>query len=84
MADEPTGTTIKTDSTGTTVTTAESPESVSIREYILYKLDRTIAVVGIVVIAIAALYLGKTPDNMNIVSAAIGGLVVYVSGRSGK
>jgi hypothetical protein len=52
----------------------------SISEYLLYKLDRSLAIIGIIAIAIVALFFVKTPEN--IVSAAIGGLVGYVGGRS--
>lgn len=66
--------------------TDETPEEEckTIGEYILYKLDRTLAIVGVIVIALLALYLAKGPDSMNIATAAIGGLVGYVGGRSGK
>ena len=56
----------------------------SIGEFILYKVDRTLAIVGVIAIAMLALYLAKGPDSMNIATAAIGGLVGYVGGRSGK
>ena len=51
-------------------------------EYLLYKLDRTLAIVGVIGIALASIYLGKAPDSMQIATAAIGGLVGYVGGRS--
>lgn len=52
----------------------------SVTEYLLYKMDRSLAILGIIGIAIVALFFIKTPEN--IVSAAIGGLVGYVGGRS--
>jgi len=63
--------------------TDETPETEcrTIGEYLLYKLDRTIAIVGVVLIAMVALWKGLDP---NIATAAIGGLVGYVGGRSGK
>lgn len=66
--------------------TDDTPEEEckSAGEYLLYKLDRTLAIVGVIAIALLALYLGKAPDSMNIATAAIGGLVGYVGGRSGK
>ena len=51
----------------------------SIAEYLLYKLDRSLAIFGIIAFAVVALFYVKTPEN--IVSAAIGGLVGYVGGR---
>ena len=62
----------------------DSGECRSIGEFILYKVDRTIAILGVVVIALLALYMAKGPESMNIATAAIGGLVGYVGGRSGK
>ena len=47
---------------------------------LLYKMDRTLAIAGIIGIAIVALVVLGTPDN--IVSAAVGGLVGYVGGRT--
>lgn len=62
----------------------ENDECRSIGEFILYKVDRTLAILGVIAIALLALYLAKGPDSMNIATAAIGGLVGYVGGRSGK
>ena len=59
------------------------PECKTITQYILYKLDRTLAIGGIIIIALLAIWLGKT-DSSNIVMAGISGLVGYVGGRSGK
>jgi hypothetical protein len=59
-------------------------ECKSIGEFILYKVDRTLAILGVIAIAMLALWLAKGPDSMNIATAAIGGLVGYVGGRSGK
>lgn len=63
---------------------ADEEECKSIGEFILYKVDRTLAILGVIAIAMLALYLAKGPDSMNIATAAIGGLVGYVGGRSGK
>jgi hypothetical protein len=66
--------------------TDETPETEckNLGEYLLYKLDRTIAILGVIAIAMLALWIAKGPDSMNIATAAIGGLVGYVGGRSGK
>lgn len=63
---------------------ADDEECKSIGEFILYKVDRTLAILGVIAIAMLALYMAKGPDSMNIATAAIGGLVGYVGGRSGK
>ena len=55
----------------------------SMRAMLLYKMDRTIAIVAIVVIALYALYIG-TSDAMQIVSIAIGGLVGYLGAKMGN
>ena len=60
------------------------PECRTLTEYLVYKVDRTLAILGVIGIAMLALYIGKAPDSMNIATAAIGGLVGYVGGRSGK
>jgi len=54
----------------------------TIKEMILYKMDRTIAVVGIVLLGCWALSKG-TPD-VNVTMAAVSGLVGYIGGRTGK
>jgi hypothetical protein len=59
-------------------------ECKSLTEAILYKVDRTLAIIGVIAIALFALSFAKAPDSLNIATAAIGGLVGYVGGRSGK
>lgn len=63
--------------------TDETPETEckTTIQYLLYKMDRSMAILGIIAIAVVALFYIQTPEN--IVSAAIGGLVGYVGGRSG-
>ena len=58
----------------------------SIKQYILYKLDRTIAIVGLILIAIAAFVFGKqiSADVKAIITGVIGVLGVYIGGRAGK
>ena len=55
----------------------------SIREYILFKLDRQISIVGLVILAGWSLYLGTT-ESLQLASAIAGGLIVYVTGRGGQ
>jgi hypothetical protein len=62
----------------------EEPACHTLTEYVLFKVDRTLAILGVIAIAMLALWLAKGPDSMNIATAAIGGLVGYVGGRSGK
>jgi len=55
----------------------------SLGENLLFKVDRTVAIAGIIIMGVWALTL-KTPESVNIAMAAIGGLVGYVGGRTGK
>jgi len=54
----------------------------TLKERILYKLDRTLAILGIIGLGVWALKIG-TPESIQIAMAAIGGLVGYVGGRTG-
>lgn len=60
------------------------PEGYSTTDYILYKLDRTMAIVGIIAIAITAIFVYGGPDGVQIATGAVGGLVGYVGGRTSK
>ena len=53
-------------------------------QYILYKLDRTLAILGIIGIAMGALFMLKVADAQQITIAAIGVLGGYIGGRTGK
>ena len=57
-------------------------DNYSIKEYILYKLDRSLAVVGLVILGGFSPY-RNTPESVQIVMAVVGGLVGYIGGRSG-
>ena len=60
---------------------ADEEKVYSIKEYILFKLDRTISILGLVVLGGWGVYLG-TPESLQMSSAIAGGLIVYVTGRS--
>ena len=53
-------------------------------DYILYKMDRTLAILGIIGIAVVALFIYANESAVQIATGAIGGLVGYVGGRTGK
>lgn len=77
-------TTIKTGGEeGTSVTTG-TPVPRSTNEYILYKLDRSFAILGIIAIAIVAIFTYKPDLGVTVATGAISGLVGYVGGRTGK
>ena len=63
----------------------EKPEPVcrSFTEFFFYKLDRTMGIVGIVVLGGWALYL-KTPETITAAGIAIGALATYIGNRAGK
>jgi hypothetical protein len=78
MADDTTVTPIQN---GTSIVTTQEPtECIGIKEYILYKLDRTIAVIGLIIIAMWVCWL-RQPEGMQIVNTAVGGLIGYICGR---
>jgi len=60
----------------------QEPECKTILDLVLYKIDRTLAVCGVIAIAMFALWVCKALDGMNIATTAIGGLVGYIGGRS--
>jgi amino acid permease len=66
-----------------TVDLDTEPVCHTLAEYMLYKLDRTIAVIGLILIAAWVCWL-KLPDGMQIVNTAVGGLIGYICGRTGK
>ena len=81
-------TTVTTGAAGTSVSTpgitvtTDPMEKIGIKEYILYKLDRTLAILGVIAIAIAAIFFYSGNEGVQIVSASVGGLVAYVGGRT--
>jgi len=51
-------------------------------QYMLYKLDRTLAILGLVGIAVGAMVI-LGADAKDVCLAATGGLVGYIGGRAG-
>ena len=62
----------------------EEPKCYSLTEYLLFKLDRNLAILGVV--AIVGLYsFGKIPsESKEIALSALGILGVYIGGRGGN
>ena len=60
------------------------PECYIPTQAILYKLDRTLAVVGIICIAMGAMAFLKIAEAQQVAIAGISGLVGYIGGRAGK
>lgn len=54
----------------------------SIFEIVSFKLDRTLAIIGIILIGGMALYFDATESQLGM--AAVSGLVGYIGGRAGK
>jgi hypothetical protein len=60
------------------------PRCYTIREYVLFKLDRNIAILGVVGI-VALFCFGKVPpEAKEIALSALGILGVYIGGRGGN
>ena len=59
----------------------EEPKCYSIAEYLLFKLDRTLTVVALAVIASLAIMKGS-PEAWQVVAVIAGGFVGYVTGRT--
>jgi hypothetical protein len=55
----------------------------SFTEFFFYKLDRTMAIVGIVLLSGGALYL-RTPETIAAACLGIGALATYIGNRAGK
>ena len=62
----------------------EIKDTYTTKEYILYKLDRTLAIGGVIAIALLGMAWLVPEAATQIAAAAIGGLVGYVGGRTGK
>lgn len=62
----------------------KEPICYSASDYLLYKMDRTIAILGVIAIAIYAMMVLVPEAATQIASAGIGGLIGYVGGRTGK
>lgn len=52
--------------------------------YVLYKLDRTLSIIGIIAIAICSIAVLGSAGSKEIVMASAGGLIGYIGGRAGK
>ena len=61
----------------------EEEKCYSVKEYVLWKLDRTIAVLGLVALGVWALY-RNTPETVQIGIAVVGVLGGYIGGRAGN
>jgi hypothetical protein len=57
--------------------------SINLRQMLLYKLDRTIAIVGLCVLGTWALSIA-TNESLQVSVAVVGALAGYIGGRSGK
>ena len=64
---------------------ADEPEieCKTITQYILYKLDRSICVLGLIALGLYGMYIGKN-EAMQISIAVAGALAGYLGSRTGK
>lgn len=57
-------------------------ECKTLTQMILYKIDRTLAILGIIVLGIIAMTVKVPETAVQIVNGAIGALAVYIGGRT--
>ena len=61
-----------------------SNRTFTIKEYVLFKLDRNIAILGLIALGIIAVVFDVKPTNEKVLGAIIGALAVYIGGRGGN
>jgi len=61
----------------------DTKPSWTITEFLLYKLDRNLCIMGLIVLGGWALWIGSQ-ESTPIATAAVGALSVYVGSRGGK
>ena len=61
----------------------DAKPSWTITEFLLYKLDRNLCIIGLIALGGWALWL-STKESIPIATAAVGALSVYVGSRGGK
>lgn len=54
------------------------------KEYFFYKLDRNVAILGIIGVAMYSMYMLPPEASMQVVSGGMGGLIVYIGARGVK
>jgi len=57
-------------------------EDYNLKNLILYKMDRTLAIGGLIVIGIFAMYAEIPAEAAKIATGVVGALAVYVGGRT--
>ncbi|HUT00494.1 MAG TPA: hypothetical protein VMY59_09275 [Candidatus Thermoplasmatota archaeon] len=63
----------------------EEPKCYSLLEYLLFKIDRTLAISGTILIALTALWVNDISEAAKVIVSGIGaGLLVYIGGRGGN
>lgn len=75
------GTSATIDGSGVSITTEGSARN--LKEMLLYKVDRTLAIAGLIVLGIWALKI-STSESIQIAMAAVGVLGGYIGGRTGR
>ena len=62
----------------------EDRQKFTIKEYILFKLDRNIALVGLVGLGICAMFVDLKPTAEKVVTGVISAFSVYIGTRGGN
>jgi hypothetical protein len=65
------------------IVTEDGTPCKSVQEALLYKMDRTLAIGGLIIVALWLCWI-RLPEGMQIVNTIVGGLIGYVGGRTGK
>ena len=65
--------------------TVNGVECKSIKEMILYKMDRTIAICGLIALGVTSLLVKEiSPTASNVIALVAGGLTTYIGGKITK
>ncbi len=61
------------------------PAGMTLKQMLLYKMDRTLAIIGIVLLGGMAMFVENvTSEALTVTTVCVGGLVTYVGGRVKK
>ena len=63
----------------------EEKQTYTIIEYILFKIDRSIAIVGLISIGLSAVFIPEIPETaIKVIAPVVSGLCFYLGARGGK
>ena len=63
----------------------EEEKTYTVKEYILFKLDRNLAILGLIIIAITSVWMKDVSEAAGkIIAGVVGALAVYLGARGGN